>query len=86
VLDVLEERIKIQIAEAPKTEEKTISQADFDKQNSAESLAERIKADTSLPAEIKEKMLLALSKGFPAKYKDLLTAYYSSCIQTEKKP
>jgi hypothetical protein len=86
LLDVLEERVKAPVIEVAKVDEKVISQAEFEKQNSAESLAERIKADPSLPAEIKEKMLLALSKEMPAKYKELLKAYYASCIQTEKKP
>jgi hypothetical protein len=86
LLDVLEERVKAPVIEVAKVDEKVISQAEFEKQNSAESLAERIKADPSLPAEIKEKMLQALSKEMPAKYKELLKAYYASCIQTEKKP
>jgi HPt (histidine-containing phosphotransfer) domain-containing protein len=85
LLDVLEERVKVPVVRAPVSEE-TITQSDYERNNRPESLAERVRADPSLPPEIKEKMLQALSKGFPPKYKDLLTAYYLSCLQTEKKP
>ncbi len=86
LLDVLEERVKPVVVDTPKTEDKAISQAEFEKSHSAASLIERIKASTSLPPAIKEKILLELSRNLPPKYKELLTAYYSSCIPAEEKP
>ncbi len=79
--DLLEERVqpKAESVAARKIEEPIkISAEDFAKTNSREALAARLKNDASLPPEIRAKMIEALSKEFPARFKQLLTAYYAS--------
>jgi len=46
-----------------------------------------LKKDTQLPKEIRDIMIKSLEKGFPEKYKELLSAYYASILQKkENKP
>lgn len=89
--DLLEERVQPTLAAAQKVEDepKKISAEEYAKANSREALLERIRGDTKLPPEIREKMIESLAREFPAKFKELLTAYYASFgadTGKEKKP
>ena len=85
--DLLGEREQPQLAQKGPEEQgpKGITLEEWQRLRSPEALRERLKADTRLPAEIREIMLRALSKEFPAKYRELLGAYYASFVGEEKK-
>jgi len=82
--DLLEERVKeepkVAVKEPPRL---TLEQAE--KLQSREHLAEMLKNEASLPPEVRERIVKALEKEFPAKYRDLLQAYYGSLITPMKK-
>ncbi|HLX63652.1 MAG TPA: hypothetical protein VKX17_20445 [Planctomycetota bacterium] len=91
--DLLEERVqpKPEAVALKKLEEpKKISAEEYEKMNSREALIAGLKSDAALSPEIRETMINALSKVFPAKFKALLTAYYASFgaeqSEKEKKP
>ena len=79
---LLEEREKtiIEVAQEPEEMEQ-ISEEEFEKKRSAEHLIALLKKDDQLPKEVRDIMLKALEKGFPEKYKALLSAYYASILQ-----
>jgi hypothetical protein len=80
------ERIKTQeelvAAEPPKFVE--VKREDWEKQRESKYLLEQLKSDTSLPADVREIMLRALSKEFPQEYKELISAYYASFLKEQK--
>jgi len=53
--------------------------------HSPEFLREKLKEDKRMPPEVRDIMLRALSKEFPAKYKEMLAAYYASFVGEEAK-
>ena len=82
---LLEEREKqavVAVKEAEDMEQKT--QEEFEQERSAEHMMKILKADTTMPDEVKNIMLRALEKGFPDKYKDLLSAYYAAILDKKK--
>ncbi len=84
--DLLGERVKPTLAKAgPEEKQKReITLEEWQKMRSPEVLRERLKADTRLPAPVREIMLRALSKDFPPKYRELLASYYASFLAEEK--
>lgn len=84
--DLLGERMRPALAQAeaqpPRPE---ITLEEWQKMRSPEVLREKLKADTRLPAEVREIMLRALSRDFPPKYRELLAAYYASFVGEEGK-
>jgi hypothetical protein len=64
---------------------KGITLEEWRRLQSPEALRERLKADTRLPAEVRQIMLRALGREFPAKYRELLGAYYASFVSEEKR-
>jgi hypothetical protein len=85
--DLLGEREQPQLAQKGPEEQgpKGITLEEWQRLRSPEVLRERLKADTRLPAEVREIMLRALGREFPAKYRELLGAYYASFVSEEKK-
>lgn len=81
--DVLEERVreepKVVAQDAPRM---TLEQ--FQQLTSRENLARLLKDEGSLPPEVRERMIRALEKEFPARYRELLQAYYGSFITPKK--
>lgn len=82
--DLLEERVKPVVELAATDTSTTITPEEFAKLTSRETLAERLKDETSLPPELRQMMLRSLEKEFPEKYRDLLRAYYASFIRRSK--
>ena len=79
--DLLEERVQPKAetaAQIKKEEPAHITAEKYAKANSREALIERLKDVESLPPAIRDTMIRALSKEFPEKYKQLLTAYFAS--------
>jgi len=81
--DLLEERIQPKVELAAK-KQTTITTEEFAKFTSRETLAERLKDDSSLPPELRAMMLRSLDKKFPEKYRQLLRAYYASFVKRSK--
>ncbi len=79
--DLLEERVKPKVELAVTEKPTTITPKEFAKLTSRESLADRLKDETSLPPELRELMLRSLEKKFPEKYRELLRAYYASFVK-----
>lgn len=81
--DLLEERVR----EEPKLvaqEPPRMTLEQFQQLTSRENLARLLKDEASLPPEVRERMLRALEKDFPPKYRELLQAYYGSFITPKK--
>ncbi|MBM4033171.1 MAG: DUF4175 domain-containing protein [Planctomycetes bacterium] len=80
--DLLGERVKPALAQAGPEEKpkREITLQEWQKMRSPEVLRERLKADTRLPALVREAMLRALSKDFPPQYRDLLASYFASFL------
>jgi hypothetical protein len=82
--DLLEERVRtepqvIAAAEAPR-----MTPEEFERLTSREYLAERLKQETSLPPEVRDRMIRALERDFPEKYRQLLGAYYASFVKPKQ--
>ncbi len=79
--DLLEDRVKPKVELAVQEKPTTITPEEFAKLTSRESLAERLKDESSLPPELRAMMLRSLEKKFPEKYRELLRAYYASFVK-----
>jgi len=85
--DLLGEREQPAIAvAATQPTQQRMTLEEWQKLRSPEALRERLKDDRRLPPEVREIMLKSLGREFPAKYRELLSAYYGSFIGEEKKP
>ncbi len=82
LLEEREKQVVVAVKKPEDMEQKTQDQ--FEKERSAEHMMEILKADTTMPDEVKNIMLRALEKGFPDKYKDLLSAYYAAILDKKK--
>ncbi|GMV80625.1 MAG: hypothetical protein AMXMBFR7_18090 [Planctomycetota bacterium] len=76
--DQFEARVKPPEEAAPAAPEQPVTQEDFEKSRSPETLAEKVKANPNLPPAIKEKMIEILMGELPKEHKELLIEYYSS--------
>lgn len=79
--NLLEERVKPPVVLAATQKPNSITPEEFAKLTSRKTLAERLKNEPNLSPELREMMLRSLENEFPAKYRDLLRAYYASFIQ-----
>ena len=79
--DLLEERVAPKVEVAATAKPTTITPEEFSKLTSRETLAERLKDESSLPPELRKLMLRSLENDFPEKYRELLRAYYASFIK-----
>jgi hypothetical protein len=81
--DLLEERVRIEppviVKEPPRM---TLEQ--FNQLTGRENLARLLKDEASLPPEVRARMIRALEKDFPPKYRQLLEAYYGSFLTPKK--
>lgn len=81
--DLLEERVRVEppvvVKEPPRM---TLEQ--FNQLTGRENLARLLKDEASLPPEVRARMLRALEKDFPPKYRQLLEAYYGSFLTPKK--
>jgi hypothetical protein len=82
--DLLEERVRPPVELATREEAPTMTPEEFARLTSRETLAERLKDETSLPPELRDLMLRSLEQDFPEKYRQLLSAYYASFLQSKK--
>jgi len=66
----------------------TITQKEFIELTGRKAIQEKLKKDTTLSPEVRDRMVRALDKEFPAEYDRLLRAYYESFTPKEvkKKP
>ena len=83
--DLLEERVrpKPAIAATAEKDVKPMTAEELERLYSPESLRAKLGADESLPKEVREIMMRALSKDFPPRYRELLKAYYGSFVNIE---
>jgi len=81
--DLLDERVreepKVAMKETPKLTPELL-----EKLQSRESLLLMLKDESSLTPEVRERMIRALEKEFPPKYRELLQAYYGSFVTPKK--
>lgn len=80
--DLLEERVRVEPQVVAAAEPPRMTPEEFERLTSREYLAERLKAESTLPPEIREKMVRALERDFPEKYRSLLGAYYASFVKS----
>ncbi|MCE9529885.1 MAG: hypothetical protein K8T89_01895 [Planctomycetes bacterium] len=81
--DLLEERVREETKVAIKDPTR-MTQELLEKLQSRENLAKMLKEESSLPPEVRAQIVRALEKEFPAKYRELLQAYYGSLITPRK--
>ncbi len=82
--DLLEERVKPPvIAAGTEVEPPKMTQEEFERLTSRQHIAEMLTKDDRLSPQVRERMIRALSRDFPAKYRDLLAAYYGSFVPAE---
>jgi hypothetical protein len=81
--DLLEERVRPE-PEVVVKQEPRITPDEFQKLTSRENLARLLKDEPGLPPEVRERMVRALQRDFPPKYRQLLQAYYGSFIRPGK--
>lgn len=77
--DLLEERVREAPMVAAKDPPKLTPEL-MEKLQSRETLMQLLKDEASLPPEVRERMVRALEKEFPGKYRELLQAYYGSFV------
>jgi len=90
--DLLDERIQPPPETAGDDDDDTggepITEQEFVKLTGRKAIQEKLRKDTALPPEVRDRMVRALDKEFPREYDRLLRAYYESFTPKEvkKKP
>ncbi|MEX1097485.1 MAG: hypothetical protein WED34_15675 [Planctomycetales bacterium] len=82
--DLLEERVRTEPEVIAAAEPPKMTPEEFARLTSRDYLAERLKGETSLPPEVRDKMVRALERDFPEKYRNLLGAYYASFVKAQE--
>lgn len=78
--DLLDERVRPEPAVVQNSQPRSVSPEEFQKLISREHLAARLRDEAGLPPEVRRRMVRALQREFPEKYRQLLQAYYGSFI------
>ncbi len=79
--ELLEERVAPQATVAASPGQTPVQQVP--QFTSREQLAELLKQQSSLPPEVRDRMVRALAREFPEKYRELLKAYFASFVDTQ---
>ncbi|PCJ58617.1 MAG: hypothetical protein COA79_12725 [Planctomycetota bacterium] len=61
-----------------------MSEEEYAKMNSPAELKKKLSKASHLPANLRDRLLIALDQPFPEKYRDVLTAYIISCLEEPK--
>lgn len=81
--ELLEERVAPEptaVAGDPSKPDSAMQVSQF---TSREELAELLKSQTNLSPEVRDRMVRALAREFPEKYRELLKAYFASFVETQ---